>query len=329
MAFIQYIQVRSMWYLLTAGLLLCMNGHAQFQRETTHNFVNNAFFNPAEVGSNNGLSLFANYRGQWIGIEGAPQEQLIAADLTISRIKSGVGFVLFNEFVGAFRSTTFKLQYAFLQKIGNNFSLSSGLGIALRQASLDGSKLTTPSSNDGLPNDPNLLAEKQGSFGFGIDLGFFLKGKGLEVGVAVINLTDLPLRFDGEEVGLETSNGRSLNLTTSYKIDINRKLAITPMLDLNTDFKKSQMQLHALFNYNDWFDAGISFRGYNSSSIDALIPVIGFQPLKSMNFYYSYEISLNSLRNSTSGTHEISFKYEIPESRFFKGGKVIYNPRFL
>jgi hypothetical protein len=88
-----------------------------------------------------------------------------------------------------------------------------------------------------------------------------------------------------------------------------------------------QANVSGTFTIIDNILAGISFRGYNKNTIDALSLILGFR-YKGLQFVYSYDANLSYLTNFNSGSHELSVNYLIGLKKKENRGYLYHNPRF-
>jgi type IX secretion system PorP/SprF family membrane protein len=160
-----------------------------------------------------------------------------------------------------------------------------------------------------------------------VDFGAYYKHEKFEVGIAATNLTQptIDLATDAS-----VTYNRAYFLTATYNITLSDDFSLHPHLLLKTDFVKFQPEIAAIVKYRDTFFGGISFRGYDANSVDALAFLAGMQITPNIRLAYAYDLSIGSLQSYNSGSHEVVLNYnlnkkigkEIP-------AKVIYNPRFL
>ncbi len=303
--------------------------------------LNQMRYNPAFSGASEGLNLLGNFRGQWIGLEGAPYSGNLSADLSIPNWNSGVGLNFLIDYIGIEQHFAFQVDYAYRQKVKATF-LNFGIGLGIETVSFDGSKIITPEgeySTGGIDHNDNLLSDGlTGGIRPLLSLGFLVINDDFKFGLAVNNLTNTRL-YKGvittlgsrEELisGFKNKSGRTMQLFASYDIEINRRFELSPSLQVLTNFQQLQTDVSLLFNYNEFVFAGFSARGYNKPSLDALIPIVGVKVRKNIGIFYSYEIGTNRLKQAADGTHEVSISYFLSERKLFGGGKVINNPRFL
>lgn len=315
--------LRSILAILLFMVVVPDHAIAQLQTLSSHYYLNQLSFNPAAAGTDGGVNIFLNYRAQWVGIPGAPHTQTLAADMSLPMISSGAGFTVTNDMIGAERHTSVRLDYAYMMDLGRKYSISFGVAGGISNTSIDGTKLTTPEgSDDFLPTGKESLIRPD------LALGVQVKGEHLTAGISYNNLIG-KATIDGAEASLDTKYGSYFNVFAAYELIFGQRFALEPSILVRTDFTKWQTDVGALFSYNSFLFSGVFFRGYNNLSIDAFYATVGLKPVGKFAIFYSYDLGLNALNDVQNGSHEVSIKVFIPESKLFKRGKIIYNPRYL
>ena len=109
-----------------------------------------------------------------------------------------------------------------------------------------------------------------------------------------------------------------------YDLDLQNGFVLQPAMMVKTDLVTTQFDINAAVTYNNEIWGGVTYRLYDALSIMA-----GYQITKDLRASYSYDLTTSSLRNSSSGSHEIMMSYcftiEIPPKE--KGS--YRNPIFL
>ena len=109
-----------------------------------------------------------------------------------------------------------------------------------------------------------------------------------------------------------------------YDLDLQNGFVLQPAMMVKTDLVTTQLDINAAVEYNNEIWGGVTYRVYDALSIMA-----GYQITKDLRASYSYDLTTSSLRNSSSGSHEIMMSYcftiEIPPKE--KGS--YRNPIFL
>jgi type IX secretion system PorP/SprF family membrane protein len=317
------------------SLILVFCSLASFGQISTQ-YTNFMFFrqvyNPAVAGSESYADFTGLFRGQWVGIKGAPLAEGLSFHAPISRISSGVGLVIGNETTGEQRFTNTMVNFAY----GKNFGygrLSGGIGIGFYQKALDGTLLKSPEGtyeNGSINHNDNYIPNTNVSgFAPEMNAGIYFNNEKLFAGFSVTNLlqTKVKLTTPTGETSIATS--RSLLLMGGYSFSVGKNIKLAPNLLVKTDLKNFQTDINVILQYKNNFYAGLTFRGSSSKSIDALAAMVGFRIFKDLSIGYSYDFSLSSLNNANSGSHEVYINYKLKLRDWSKPGKIIYNPRFL
>jgi len=281
--------------------------------------------NPAYAGLARSLSVTAGVRSQWSGFNDAPITQMVQAHIPLYIADGAAGIAITNDQLGLFRrsSATVSYNYVLDSPIG---LLSTGIRLGGQQVSLDRAAIRTPGgffADDVFdPNDPRLAQDPLQGFTPLWGVGFFFSQDFLEVGLSVDN-------FSGGEAGNSTFTEHLLfSLYGSYQLPLTEILAIEPNLLIKSDGVQTQTDVGVLAHYNQ-FLAGLSLRGYNSNTIDAIGVIAGVRVNTHVRVSYSFDLGLSRLRNFHDGTHEFIFNYNLNKPiRTGELPKIIYNPRF-
>lgn len=320
--------------LAVALLFLNITVYAQQPAQYSMYMLNPYQYHTAFAGMDESFSATGVFRKQWVSFPGSPLGFNFNAHMPIEYLRSGVGISMEYDAVGAYANTFAKASYNYIIDFGDKGRLSLGGALRFMQKSLDGSILRAPDGNyEGglvLGHNDNLIPQgRVSSNAFSADAGVYYKHRKFEAGLTAINLTAPKARLD---VGTlqEIRYMRNFIMSAAYRWDINNDMSLHPSFLVKTDLIKIQPEAGVIFKYQDNFFGGASFRGYNNSTIDAVVLLAGMQINKNLMLAYSYDISVGGLRNFNSGSHEIVLNYNLrrPIGREIQA-KVIYNPRYL
>lgn len=127
---------------------------------TNYSF-NPMFFNPAVCGSTGegAGSVVANYRNQWVGLEGSPKTIMMGGELNLFNDRVGVGLNVARETIGIDSRIDLATNYAYRIKMDEAY-LALGLRVGMH---FFNSKLSNIRSND-----PSDVVYGQGDIGFNI-----------------------------------------------------------------------------------------------------------------------------------------------------------------
>lgn len=298
---------------------------------TNFNF-NQMVTNPAVSGARGNLDLTLLYRGQWIGVEGAPSTQFFSGHAPINRISSGVGLTVVNDMMGAQRTTLINMAYAY--RLNRRWGkLAFGAGVGVYQTALDGTQLISPTGrydNGTINHNDNLIPDSRVSgISPEVQLGIYYNSDNIYAGLAVYNVLGSKIILDAPGGSTEIRKARGYIFSAGYNIELNRTLNLLPNAMVKTDLRNYQTDINLLVMWKDNLHGGLAFRGSSRKTVDALSALLGFKLFKSLRIGYSYDFSLSSLNNVNTGSHEVFLKYELAIKDKSKPGKVIHNPRFL
>ena len=330
--------MKKLWILyiavaLSFGMSLQVQGQ-QLPQFTQYMF-NQLNINPAYAGSQEGLNLEAAARFQWVGIEGSPLTQTVGLHVPVPFLRSGVGLNVTNDMLGAQRTTSAYLSYAYRQKIGASTYLSIGVRGGAIQQNLDGSILRSPEGlYEGSIDHQDDYIPLRSESGYTLDLGsgIYLASSRLQVGVSGLHLLEPSIGYSAladSSLVSELSFNRHIAIYGAYKFDIGNTMSLQPSLLVKSDLKKWQLEAGAILTYDDFIRGGVAFRGFNPDSFDAVAILAGIAVSRKLNIMYSYDLNISQLKNANSGSHEVTLQYAFKNLLPSKSGKTIYNPRFL
>jgi type IX secretion system PorP/SprF family membrane protein len=269
--------------------------------------------NPAFAGTQNGIPINLGVRRQWAGIQEAPVTQYISANLSLGD-GIGIGGVIFNEASGPTRRTGISLSGAYqivLSRYGQNYhELSFGASAIISQHVLDKNKLETF-----LPDDPTILqaygSQTLPDANFGV---YYHNSDKYFASLSVVNL--LQTRVDIYNITNKQKNNfvRNYYLMGGATMEVGNGLKIQPTLlfqSIETLNTQIDVNLRAIFNDKFWL--GASYRMQ-----DAFVGMFGIN-MSSFAFSYSYDFTTSTIKEFSSGSHEVKLGYLIPPS--FSNGK--------
>lgn len=316
------------WFGYLLVLLYPVIGFGQQRPQFSQYMLNKYQDNPAYGGLERSLSVFTSYRDQYSSINGNPKTIYIGADMPFYLWNGAVGFSLYNQKAGLINNTNLKFSYNYVISTNIGF-LSFGGRVGLDMLTIDGNGIITPDGNyEGTinHNDPNLEVGRFGGFGPSWELGTYFYGKYVEGGLV---LSELPTH--GYSVGSGKYNRAfSTSFFWLYKFDYSDEIRFIPSIMVKADQAVIQTDVSIISKYRDNLTFGLSLRGYNATSFDAIAVILGTNLGSKYNIYYSYDFGLSQIRSIHQGSHEIMLSYNL--QKLIGIGlppKIIYNPRDL
>jgi len=311
--------------LLGTGLvtLLYLTVFGQQEIQFTQFMNNKLFYNPGVAGSSGSICLNGVHRTQWAGFNNAPRTQNLNAEIPIEFIRGALIVNITNDQIGFFQDITAGIGYSYTLDLGIG-TLGLGLEVDFRNKSLVAGNTWLPPDN---LNDPALGAFDQSNMTPDMSFGAYFQSAKWYAGLSSMRLLAAQTDLDNLDNGVTSIKGvRHYILMGGYNWEIpNTGIMLQPAAMLKTDLLAApqvDMNVSALYNNKIW--GGVSYRLQ-----DAVAIMAGYYILPDLRVSYSYDLTTSSLKNASSGSHEIMlnycFKIEIPprEKGYYR------NVRFL
>ncbi len=293
-------------------LMLVLPARGQQQFFFSQYIFDATAFNPAYAGSQEALTLTAQYRMQWTGLEGAPEFQSFSAHTPLIWQNIGLGLRLTNDQMGGYGAQTVSPVFAYRIRLGSGRFISAGLQSTL-QRQKNGAKDIFLRD----PDDPSFGAQPA-AFSLSFGTGLFYGAKKFYAGIAVPDLfPDVMDQFDqtGYREGTRTFIGHAglvVNLHPEIKWKPNLLIAVPGSGSMYAD-------VNMLFLLREVLWMGASYR--LNQGIAALAQV---QLNPQLAIGYSYDLPLQGASYLNSSSHEISVQY-----RFYFVETGVKSPRYF
>ena len=302
------------WALLLS--LFAAKLSAQQDAQFIQYLFNKLYFNPAYAGNKCMFCATANYRKQWLGLNGAPTTANLTAHGTVLNDKLGLGLAIANDQIGLTQLWNVEGSYAYRIQMPKDAALSIGLRTSVnfmrfRWADADATQVmdNTIATSNYSKTYPN----------FGV--GAYYETPKYFVGISIPHLFQTKIDFrENNTSALQARlqrhyfimGGGILNVNKQVKFYPSAMIKFTANAPLSADF-------NANFIFLDKFWAGVGYRLNNS--VHALIQY-AFAPNFKMGFSYDY--ATTRLQNYNSGTLEVSLEYCVAPRT-----DRLHNPRFF
>ncbi len=273
------------------------------QEEQYTQFMNYKMgLNPAYAGLDDGPTLSALVRNQWIGIEGAPQTQLITFNTPFRTDRVGIGGSIIRQTIGVTQNYTAEAAYAYSLRLGNG-DLRLGLSASVRLFSVDFSDLngTQPIAIDNaVPGD--FQSKYIPNFGAGI----YYKSTNTYFGVSIPRIlqNNIDLADSKDVISKEI---RHFYVMAGMAISISDKVTMEPQV-LVKYVTGAPFDADVNLNFSfAGFTAGASYRigGSKANSVgESVSLLLGAQLSEELVFNLSYDATLSPLRSYNSGSVE-------------------------
>ena len=296
--------MRARIYILTAVVLALVQAAPAQQSPITSQYLTNGLvINPAYAGSRGALSANLSYRKQWARINGAPQFQNLSLHSPVNR-KEKVSLGLMAEYLtyGVTKDVGIYAFYAYSFRAGPG-RLSMGLKGGVDLSNTNYNSLQFP---DGNPADPLLTGDMRYTLP-NMGVGFYWYTDRFFAGLSVPSL--LSYRRDEMDEFRVTPDYKSFKtyFSAGALITFADAFKVKPSVLLRYSM---QDPLEADLNVNMIFADLLWIGGSYRIAEGAVVALLDLQVTPQLKIGYSYDYQLGHLNTYTTGTHEISLRYE-------------------
>ena len=274
-----------------------------------------SLYNPGAIGRTDFVRIRGAARLQWLGIEGAPQIFLGAADMPfkVMNQRLAVGVLTQQESIGLYNSLTLGAQIAY--KLRKRWGeLTIGFQAGMYDQRFKGSEVYIPDGDEyHQGNDEGIPLTDIHGTALDLGAGIFFERKTWYVGVSCTHLTSPSIKMGGENGGsgkgtalYEFNVNRTLYLMAGCNIPIKNTLfEVMPSVLAKYDFTFFGAEATARVRYNKFLTFGIGYR-WN----DAIVATVAAE-IKNFFLGYSFDYSTSSLHSASAGSHEIVAGYSL------------------
>lgn len=292
--------------ILTLSAFVALSGACLFGQQDkllTHFIYDKMTINPASTGLSKGISATSVYRNQWDKINGAPNSVLLNVEGSVPMVPGGLGMSFYHDAIGKMRQNSLLINYSFPYRIQGLGTIAAGIGVGMVNIGFDPKWIPPVTLND------PLLPGVNGGTNFDVNFGVMLKGdQNYYFGVSMAHLTKAAIK------NVNYSNARNLFIMAGYTHAVTAPTAnglpgkrIDAQMVARTEFVKFSTELNVRYLHDkDLFYGGLTYR-----ITDGIGLMGGFNPPQIPNFTvgYSYDLTLNGLRDISNGSHEFLLKY--------------------
>ena len=303
---------RLVLYITTVLLATFLWG--QQQGLSTQYMFNTLAVNPAYAGTHETLSLTADIRSQWTGIEGAPNSQTFSAHGPLAKDKIALGLNVMHDHIGVTNFTSITPSGAYRIHFDSDKVLSLGLSFSASHYSAGLTSLS-PSQN----NDAAFTSDvKKWVPNFGT--GAFYYTQKYYIGFSIPYLLKNNISTNQSSDLTRSNLDPHYYLTGGYVFTLDENLKLKPNFMLRgVKGNLANLDLNTNLLINDTYGIGLSYRWSESVAL-----VLELFLTEQLRFGYSYDYVVGGLNQVTSGSHEVMINY-----RFAYTKDKVVSPRYF
>lgn len=316
--------------LLSIALLFALSSFAQQDQQYTQFMYNKLSYNPAYAGSMGLICATGIMRSQWLGLEGAPNTQLISMDASFYEKRVGLGVNLVRHSIGVSDRYDFDAAYAYRLEVGKGML---GIGIQgtaryLKVNFADERIIAIQAADASIP--VGMQTKLLPNFGFGL----YYNDDRTYIGLSAPRLIENNIDFS-QESAIISREVRHLYLMGGYLIDISNEVQLHPQLlvkyaqnvPLDVDVNISAI-------LSGKYVVGATFRVGGSSDtgpVESVDLLFSAQLRDNLIFGISYDVTVSALKSYNSGSLEAMVRYCFKgiETGSKKEKEEFLNPRFF
>lgn len=301
-----------------AALTVVFSLKAQTDPNLSQYYVAPTLYNPSATGNTDFLRIRGGARLQWVGIDGAPQSFLAAADMPFKfgTQRIGAGVNMLQESIGLYSTLNLTVQASYkLRKWGGIWSI--GLGVGIYDQSFKGSEVYLPGDDDYHESTDDAIptSDIHGT-ALDADFGIWYEHPKFYAGLSMTHLTAPTVTMNAANAsgGSETSGerkyqfkaDRTLYFTAGCNIPVKNTLfEIIPSLLVKSTFTFTTAELNARLRMRKFLSFGIGYRWD-----DAVIATVAAE-IKNFYIGYSYDYATSAIHSASSGSHELFVGYSM------------------
>jgi type IX secretion system PorP/SprF family membrane protein len=301
-----YIQT-GLCILFVAGLMQISSG--QQQRLYTMFMYNKLGLNPAYAGYHAHGCVTGIYRNQWLGLQGAPESQVLSFHTPLGGDRIGFGLNLSRETIGISSQITLDGIYAYKVPLGNG-KLSLGAQASIRNMMVD-------------YTDPALRALEDLSLDQGVDLGrdsrwvanfgagVYYSTHRFYAGISAPRLMNTDIDFEENNLFIARED-RHWYAMTGVVLPLNYDLELMPqVLARYTETAPLSLDINASVIWKQDYTLGLTFRtgGADGDTGESLDLILSARIARGLLLGVSYDFTLSELRRYSNGSVEVVLRY--------------------
>lgn len=308
--------------LFIPALFICISLLGQQNQQYSQYMINQFVLNPAVAGTEGFIDMYAGYRNQWTGFEGAPVTFYLSGHKTVGKNNKfiqrkkthkywhGAGFQVYRDKTGPLSRTAFLAAYAYNFPVSQKARVSIGSFFGFKQLQSNADYWQN------IYDQTDNLFSRNLSSGIvpEIQLGAVLYHQNYFVNLSAMPVLNNPIEFEGlsfEEANHYGRYNRHYYLSSGIILEADKYTRFVPSIMLKyVQNTPVSLDLNLKVSHEDKFWYGCSFRMLESVNVFA---GLGFAKRYSVS--YAFEWSITKIRKYNYGTHEVILGMRIPPPR--------------
>jgi type IX secretion system PorP/SprF family membrane protein len=258
--------------------------------------------NPGYAGSREVLSGVLIHRSQWVGLDGAPETQVLSLNSPLKNKKMGLGLQLVNDKIGPRNTQQISASYAYRIKIGPG-KLAFGLRGGIINYNYDWSKIEYKDTEDAIPTT---AAESFMKPTF--DFGMYYNTNTFYIGLAAdhLNQAKYNLLNSSDTVNSVAQQSTNLTGTLGKAFVLNDNLVLKTSILMRASKAAGNLDLNGSILINNKILFGLTLR-----STQTFVLMTELNISKNLRLGVGYDYDASDVAKSTSGSFEVFLGYDV------------------
>lgn len=292
-----------------------LTGAAQQEEQFTQFMYNKMLFTPGAAGSESTPTFTAMVRSQWLGMEGAPETQMITASLPIQNERAGFGGTLMRQTIGLSENLELNALYSYRLRLGVGY-LRIGIQSSVR---LIRSDFSNAQAVQPIETDAAIPVGIQSKYvpNFGAGIYYYGQAGRIYIGAGIPRFLENNIDLaDSEDI--LTREIRHFYVMGGTKIAIGgdpESFNLQPQILLKyVRGAPFDADVNVTAQLADKFTIGGSYRigGSKSSSFgESVSLLLGMDLTDKLTFGLSYDATLSELNSYNNGSVEGVFVFRV------------------
>ena len=239
--------------IITLLFSISLTNYAQQDLVQTQYMFNLFSINPAYAGSKNTMDVNLSHRSQWVGLEGAPQTQVLSIHAPVMQKKVGLGMQISNDVIGPRQVLGVNTAYAYHIKL-KKAKLGFGLRAGIYNFTYDWNKLKYESEHDAVIgiNNPSKTAAN-------FDFGMYYKSKFNYAGLEIAHLNQAKI-YTSDSIASEAHLYPHLSVFYGHAFELTDKLVLKTSILARAVNQNNYIDLNASVLLNQFLWIGASYK---------------------------------------------------------------------
>lgn len=289
--------------LLFATVFLFLCGARAQQDVLMSQYMHNQFaINPAFAGSREGLTAFASFRKQWMGVDNSPRSILFTTHTPLRTNSVAIGLSVVNQSILETGITAAQATIAYRIDVGSNGNtLAFGIQPGMKMVKTDWTNMKVYDFD----KQDDVFAENESFINPTVGVGISLYGDNYFLGVSTQSLM-VSDEFNKEA---EFAPGDATYYATAgVEFELGEVMTLQPSIMVqHTKRYGNDIDFTLTPGWNRMLYVEL---GYRTTGV--MLGGISFRPPKAsqLNVSYTYERTTGDFSGYNSGSHEISISYD-------------------